>query len=302
MENETRVRKIYEVTLVGSVANLLLLVFKFVAGILGASAAMVADAVHSLSDFLTDIVVLIMVKLSSKKADADHAYGHGKYETLATVVIGVVLFCVGLGILRSGVASVLHVVRGGELPPPGMLALVAAVASVVVKELLYRYTARVGRQCNSTSVVANAWHHRSDAFSSIGTMLGIAGAILLGSKWSVLDPLAAVIVSFFILKVSFQLIRPGLDELLEKSLPAETEERIRRIILSVDGVSQPHHLRTRRIGNRISVEVHVRMDGSMTLSASHVVACHIERLLRRELGAETYVNIHMEPLKNASEG
>lgn len=178
-EDAARERGIYRVTLVGSVANLLLLIFKFVAGIVGHSAAMLADAVHSLSDFVTDIIVLVFVRISSKPEDEGHDYGHGKYETLATAIIGIILVLVGFGIFWNGVQSIWSFLQGESLSEPGMLALVAAVVSIVVKELLYQYTVLRGKSLNSQAVVANAWHHRSDALSSIGTAVGIGGAILL---------------------------------------------------------------------------------------------------------------------------
>ncbi len=293
----SREREIYKVTIVGSVVNFVLLLFKFFAGIVGHSAAMLADAVHSLSDFVTDIIVLVFVRISSKPEDEGHDYGHGKYETLATAIIGICLFVVGLGILWNGVQSIWQVVQGNVLPEPGMLALWAALISVVSKEALYQYTALRGRKLNSQAVVANAWHHRSDAFSSIGTMAGIGGAILLGDEWRVLDPIAAVIVSFFILKVSVKLLVPSMNELLEKSLPAEEENRINEIVLSYPGVTAPHHLRTRRIGNNRSIDLHVRMDGKLTLEEAHRRATVIEQRLRAEFGKGTYISIHVEPIK-----
>ena len=293
----SREREIYKVTIVGSVVNFVLLLFKFFAGIVGHSAAMLADAVHSLSDFVTDIIVLVFVRISSKPEDEGHDYGHGKYETLATAIIGICLFVVGLGILWNGVQSIWQVVQGNVLPEPGMLALWAALVSVVSKEALYQYTALRGRKLNSQAVVANAWHHRSDAFSSIGTMAGIGGAILLGDEWRVLDPIAAVIVSFFILKVSVKLLVPSMNELLEKSLPAEEENRINEIVLSYPGVTAPHHLRTRRIGNNRSIDLHVRMDGKLTLEEAHRRATVIEQRLRAEFGKGTYISIHVEPIK-----
>ena len=296
-DTASREREIYKVTIVGSVVNFVLLLFKFFAGIVGHSAAMLADAVHSLSDFVTDIIVLVFVRISSKPEDEGHDYGHGKYETLATAIIGICLFVVGLGILWNGVQSIWQVVQGNTLPEPGMLALWAALISVVSKEALYQYTALRGRKLNSQAVVANAWHHRSDAFSSIGTMAGIGGAILLGDEWRVLDPIAAVIVSFFILKVSVKLLVPSMNELLEKSLPAEEENRINEIVLSYPGVTAPHHLRTRRIGNNRSIDLHVRMDGKLTLEEAHRRATVIEQRLRAEFGKGTYISIHVEPIK-----
>ena len=297
MEATNREKSIYKVTWIGSIVNFLLLVFKFIAGFLGHSSALVADAVHSLSDFATDIIVIVFVKISGKPEDDDHRYGHGKYETLATALIGVALFAVGIGLLVSGATKVADVIKGVVLPAPSMIALVAAAVSIVTKEILYRYTVRVGKNLNSQAVVANAWHHRSDAFSSIGTLIGIGGAILLGEKWRILDPLAAIVVSAFIIKVAADLLKPCVDELLERSLPAETEKRILDIIASFPEVSSPHHLRTRRIGNHIAIEVHLRMDGNTSLEDAHTVATNVERQLKSEFGPDTHIGIHMEPVK-----
>lgn len=297
MTNQEREKGIYKVTLIGSFANVVLLVFKFVAGFLGNSAAMLADAVHSLSDFVTDIIVLLFVKISSKPEDKEHKYGHGKYETLATVVIGIMLFIIGLGILYNGAKDVIRVINGEVLPSPGILALVAALFSIVVKEGLYHYSIIKGKSLDSPAVIANAWHHRSDALSSIGTAIGIGGAIVLGEKWSVLDPIAAIVVSFFIIKVAYSLTKNGVDDLLERSLPQEVEDEIIKTILSFDKVSEPHHLRTRRIGNKYAINVHIRMDGNTLLYEAHNTATAIERRLREKYGNDTYVNIHMEPVK-----
>ena len=292
-----REKSIYKVTWIGSIVNFLLLTFKFVAGILGHSSALVADAVHSLSDFVTDIIVIVFVKISGKPEDDDHRYGHGKYETLATALIGVALFAVGIGLLVGGATKVADVIKGAVLPAPIMIALIAAAVSIVSKEILYRYTVHVGQNLNSQAVVANAWHHRSDAFSSIGTLIGIGGAIFLGEKWRILDPIAAIVVSVFIIKVAVDLIKPAIDELLERSLPAETEKRILDIIAEFPEVSSPHHLRTRRIGNHIAIEVHIRMDGQTTLENAHTVATNVERHLKAEFGPDTHIGIHMEPKK-----
>lgn len=293
----SREKEIYKVTIVGSVVNFLLLVFKFVAGILGHSAAMLADAVHSLSDFVTDIIVIVFVRISNKPQDKGHDYGHGKYETLATAIIGLILLIAGFGILWNGASSIYAFARGEELEEPGMVALIAALVSIVLKEILYRYTVIKGKKLNSQSVIANGWHHRSDALSSIGTAVGIGGAILLGNHWRVLDPVAAVIVSFFIMKVAVQLLIPCVDELLEKSLPDDVEKQIEQALLSFPGVSEPHHLRTRRIGSYCAIEVHVRMDGQITLEAAHATATAIENRLKEMFGEGTLINIHVEPRK-----
>ncbi|MDY5535155.1 MAG: cation diffusion facilitator family transporter [Butyricimonas virosa] len=298
MEKESREKQIYRVTIVGSIANFFLLVFKFVAGILGQSSAMIADAVHSLSDFVTDIIVLVFVKVSAKPEDAGHDYGHGKYETLATAIIGIVLLMVGTGIFWNGLNQILAFYRGEKLGSPDLIALIAALASIVVKEILYRYSVIVGHKVQSQAVVANAWHHRSDAFSSIGTALGIAGAIFLGKDWRVLDPIAAVIVSIFIVKVSIQLLIPCLNDLLERSLPEETEKEIITIINEDPQIKDPHNLRTRRIGNDFAIEVHIRLRPDMTVQEAHVVATGIENRLRAKYGLRTHVAVHVEPEKN----
>ena len=296
-EKSSREKGIYKVTIVGSIVNFLLLVFKFFAGIAGHSAAMLADAVHSLSDFITDIVVIVFVRIAGKPEDKGHDYGHGKYETLATAIIGLLLLCVGFGIFWNGASSIYTFLRGGQLESPGVVALVAALVSIVSKEILYQYTVIQGKKLNSQAVIANAWHHRSDALSSIGTAIGIGGAILLGDHWRVLDPVAAVVVSFFIRKVSVRLLIPCVDELLEKSLPEDVEKEIEQTVLSFPGVSQPHHLRTRRIGNYYAIELHVRMDGKITLEEAHSTATAIENKLKEMFGKGTHVGIHVEPTK-----
>ena len=296
-EKSSREKGIYKVTIVGSIVNFLLLVFKFFAGIAGHSAAMLADAVHSLSDFITDIVVIVFVRIAGKPEDKGHDYGHGKYETLATAIIGLLLLCVGFGIFWNGASSIYTFLRGGQLESPGVVALVAALVSIVSKEILYQYTVIQGKKLNSQAVIANAWHHRSDALSSIGTAIGIGGAILLGDHWRVLDPVAAVVVSFFIMKVSVRLLIPCVDELLEKSLPEDVEKEIEQTVLYFPGVSQPHHLRTRRIGNYYAIELHVRMDGKITLEEAHSTATAIENKLKEMFGKGTHVGIHVEPTK-----
>ena len=277
--------------------NMALFVFKLVAGLIGRSGAMIADAVHSASDFATDIVVLAFVRISAKPRDDDHHWGHGKYETLATLIIGVALFAVGVEILLDSAEKISAVVNGEVLPRPGAIAIVAAALSIVAKELLYRYTIRVGKQTESPSVVANAWHHRSDALSSIGALLGIGAAYFLGEKWRIADPIAAIVVSALIIKVSLDLCRKALEELLEKSLPREVEEEILSIVTVNPKVQKPHNLRTRRIGSDIAIEVHIRVEGTMTVFESHEISREIEQSLRKRFGERTAVAIHIEPLK-----
>lgn len=292
---EKREKEIYRVTLAGSVVNLLLLAFKFVAGFVGHSSAMIADAVHSLSDFITDVIVIVFVRIAGKPVDEDHEYGHGKYETLASVIVGIMLAVVGVGLAVNGVEKTIAFFKGEALESPGVIALVAALLSIFAKEVLYQYTVIRGRKLNSPALVANAWHHRSDAMTSIATLIGIGGAMLLGQRWNVLDPLAAVVVSVFILKAAFSLMEPGVDELLEKSLPDKDKNEIAAIMTATPGVVAFHRLRTRRIGSKVAIDAHVKMDGSLSLRQAHDIASEIERSLKQRFGPDTYIGIHMEP-------
>ena len=296
MKENQREKEIYKVTIVGALANVTLLIFKFVAGIISNSAAMIADAVHSLSDFITDVVVIVFVKISSKPQDKSHDYGHGKFETLATLIIGIALLFIGQMILYNGVSATYRCIwLGEELHRPGMIAFWAAIFSIILKEAVYQYTVFKGKNLNSQAVIANAWHHRSDAFSSIGTAVGIGGAIFLGDKWVVLDPIAAIVVSVFIINVSLKIIIKSINELLEKSLPDEIENEIIKVAESFDMVKDVHDLRTRRIGNNIAIEMHLLMDGNLSLQCTHNTTELIESELRKKYGEHTHIAIHVEP-------
>lgn len=290
-----RQKQIFKVTLAGGAVNVILLIFKFVAGILGHSAAMIADAVHSLSDFITDLIVLIFVHISGRPQDKSHDYGHGKYETLALTLIGIALLIVAIGIFHNGALRIAAWWKGEELEAPGMLALWAAIVSIILKEITYRYTIQNAKKLDSPALEANAWHHRSDALSSIGTAVGIGGAVLLGKRWSVLDPIASVVVGAFIVKVAIELILQGMRDLLEHSLPDEIEDEIMQIAQSEPDVIEPHDLRTRRIGNRYAIELHILMNGEITLARAHDHADSIENQLKKRFGEHTHVAIHMEP-------
>ena len=292
---QERSREIYKVTLVGSVVNVALLLFKFVAGIVGHSAAMIADAIHSFSDFLTDVIVLVFIRISDKPRDKSHDYWHGKYETLAMMMVGVALLVVAVGILYGGASKIHQWLDGAQLEAPGMLALWAALLSILLKEAVYRYSMVKARALNSQAVEANAWHHRSDALSSLGTAVGIGGAIFFGQRWTVLDPLASCVVGVLIVKVAVGLLRNALGDLLEHSLPDAVEEEILQLVASLSGVVEPHNLRTRRIGNHYAIELHIRMRGDITLREAHDKASEVEALLRRHYGRETHVAVHVEP-------
>ena len=299
MDADSRAKQIYKVTAVGLGVNVVLAAGKLAAGLAGRSGAMIADAVHSVSDFATDIVVLVCVGLSSRPKDESHDYGHGKYETLATVLIGLALAAVAIGIFVSSAGLIKRVIDGEQIPRPGLVAVIAAAVSIVVKEALYWYTVKAGRRLNSSAVVANAWHHRSDALSSIATLVGIGGARFLGGAWRILDPIAAIMVSALIIKVAYDLVMPGINELVEQSLPEKTEREIMDMITADENVRDPHNLKTRKIGAGIAVEVHIRLDGDMTVEQSHVITVGIEQRLREKFGDGTQVIIHVEPLKGA---
>lgn len=295
MTNDERGHTISTVTVWGAVANLSLSAAKMVAGVVGKSSAMVADAVHSLSDLVSDIVVLVMVRVASKGKDKSHDYGHGKFETLATVVVSLLLLIVGARLMAGAIRSIKFVAGGGELKAPGMIALWAAIISIIVKELLYQWTARTGRKVGSQALMANAWHHRSDALSSVGSALGIGGAILLGGKWTILDPLVGAVISIVIIVVAVKMSVPAVNELTEASLPDDVEDKILDIIRSVPGIENVHDLRTRKSGPDIIVDVHIVVDPGMSVAAAHDITTEAEEAVRKEFGEGTLLSIHVEP-------
>ena len=294
-DEDTRYSRAAHVTKVSMALNFLLTGFKFVTGIAGNSSAMIADATHSLSDFMTDIAVIVGLRVATKPGDSTHNYGHGKIETLAAAFIGLVLAVVALGIFWGGLEKVFMFFRGETLPAPSSIVLIAAVLSIVLKEWLYRYTITSARELKSDALIANAWHHRSDAFSSIGTMIGIGGAILLGGKWVVLDPVAAIILSFFIFKVAFDISYKNLNELLEASLDSETYRSIEEILISTEGVLGFHDLKTRKIGNAMAADVHIEVDRDLSLVDAHEISTQIENRLKETCGKNSHFSIHIEP-------
>ena len=295
--SDRRIDDICRITWLGAFVNLLLVAVKFAAGIAGLSAAMVADAIHSLSDLATDAIVIIFVKLSNKPADRDHGYGHGKYETFATLIIGTLLAIVGIGMMWGGGEKILDIFSGTMIPTPGWTAFAAGIASIVAKETIFQYTMHAARRTHSNTLAANAWHHRSDALSSVGTCAGIGGAIILGNDWVILDPLAAVVVSVIVTVSALKIMRTAVNELLEKSLPENIEREIIDIVDEDPLLQHVHHLRTRAIGSIYTIDMHVRMPGDMTLSDAHRHTILLEQRLRQAYGKGTIINIHIEPLK-----
>lgn len=290
-----REQEIRRVTVAGAIVNIILTIFKIIAGALGRSAAMVADGIHSLSDLLSDIVVLVFTHISSKGKDKNHSFGHGKFETMATLIVSVILVAVGAKLMADGVASIIGVMNGNSIPLPGSIALWAAIGSIIIKEILYHATIRTARRTNSPVVLANAWHHRSDALSSIGALTGIAGAMILGEKWTILDPIASCCISIAIIVVAVKMSLPSLAELLETSLPEEIEKDIISIANSVQGVENIHELKTRRNGISYIIDAHIVVDPHISVTEAHNIATDVENALKEKYGNETQINIHIEP-------
>lgn len=282
----------------GFVSNLFLAVGKMTVGIFANSVALKADAINSVSDVATDLIVVGGLAYSSKPVDHNHKYGHGKVETLVTGFIGVALMVVGAGLMFGGAMKIYSVLQGEILREPGMAAFYAALASVIIKEVLFRYSIREGKRLNSQAVCASAWHHRSDVYSSFGTLLGISGAIFLGQKWTILDPIAAVIVSVFIFRIAIIITRDSLLDLIDTSLPREQEKEIIRLALLVEGVHDPHDLKTRRIGNQIAIDIHIKVDNKLNIEEAHVITMNLENKFRNTYGNDTHISIHAEPLIN----
>lgn len=295
LQSDERANLACSITQKGMFLNLFLSALKFVAGILGASAAMVADAVHSLSDLLSDFVVLVGFKLAKKPADETHPYGHGKIETFVAFLIGAILLLVGFGILTNAIFLIRDVWSGSSLMRPNKIALFMALISVVLKEILFQRTLNLATKLNSRVLLANAWHHRSDALSSVAAFLGISGAFLLGEKWLFLDPLAAFVVAFFILKLSAEVMLESLNDLLEASLSPDVNDAIRANIISVTGVKEVHGLRTRCLGPGKAVEIHICVDPGLNIIEAHDIATAVENSLKEEFGKEMHVAIHVEP-------
>jgi cation diffusion facilitator family transporter len=289
------------VTWVGFIVNALLAAIKIICGIWGRSEALVADGIHSLSDFITDIIVIVFVGLAHRRADTSHPYGYGKYEVFATLLIAVALLLVALGIGYNGIDSIIASLDGEPLVQPSSIALWVAVASIAGKEWLFHYTIGYGKRLRSGSLIANAWHHRTDAMSSIATLLGVGGAIVLGPDWAILDPLASVIISIFIAFSAIKIGSPAIKELLDGSLAPDMVDDIRNIIVATPGVKRFHRLRTRQNGKTIIVDFHIKVNPFITVIAAHDIATRIENSIRARFGEDTIINIHIEPYSSSME-
>ncbi|HRT05092.1 MAG TPA: cation diffusion facilitator family transporter [Kiritimatiellia bacterium] len=283
------------ITLLSIWINVGLTALKLAAGVFGRSQALIADAIHSLSDFATDVAVLVGLRFSSRPKDTNHAYGHGKYETIVAAAIGLALAFVGVRIAGTAMQRIFHALHGDPLVRPAALAFWAAVLSIVVKEGLFRATMRVARATGSSALVANAWHHRSDALSSIATAAGVGAAAFLGHDWLILDPIAALFVSIFLLKIAWQIVRQQLGELTDQSLAPEICAEILDLARGIPGIEQPHNLRTRMVGRHPVIDLHVRLRADLPLREAHEIATALERAIGDRFGKETIANLHLEP-------
>lgn len=284
------------VTWVGFWFNAFLGAAKVLGGIFSRSSALVADGIHSFSDFLSDIIVIMMVGISRKKPDSRYQFGHGRFEALATVLLSLILILVAVGIFYEGIISVIRFARGEVLPRPGWLALVIIIISIISKEWLYHYTRRAGEKIKSEAVIANAWHHRSDSFSSLATLIGVGGAMFFGDKWRVLDPIAAIIVGIFIVVVGLQLARPAIGEMLGASLPKEIRMSLLKALRETPGVLAHDNFRSFKNGNDGFVLVHIKVDPEISVLEAHNIASAAERNMRNAV-TELRINAstHVEP-------
>jgi len=282
---------------VGLLCNLVLAAAKAAAGIFGHSQAVLADALHSLTDSVTDIAVILGVRYWTAPADEDHPHGHGRIETLITVVIGLAIGAVAVGMGTQAIRGLRH--DPGTTPTP--VALGVALVSIAVKEVLYRWTAKVGREVRSPALVANAWHHRSDAISSIPAAAAV-GVTLIDPEWAVVDRVGAVVVCLLILQASWRILRPAIDQLIDAGAPAAERRRIEELALQVDGVEAAHAVRTRYVGADLAVDLHVEVDGGLSVAEGHLIAVAVRRKLLEEGPNVNDALVQIEPHRIPSPG
>lgn len=290
MKNAETKSEAMKVSFVSIVVNVVLSVFKFAAGVIANSGAMISDAVHSLSDVLSTFVVIAGIKLSAKKNDAEHPYGHERMECVAAIILSIMLALVGVGIGYSGIEKIIS--GNSSLKTPGVLALIAAIISIAVKEWMYWYTRAVAKREMSDALMADAWHHRSDALSSVGSFVGIGGALL---GYPVLDAVASVVICVFIMKAAIDIFRGAIDKMVDHACDPETTRKIRDIILDHDNTIQLDMLKTRMFGSKVFVDVEFSMDGNVTLREAHAVADHIHNEIEEKIPMVKHCMIHVNP-------
>ena len=281
-----------KVSAVSIVANVLLSAFKLLAGILASSGAMVSDAIHSASDVISTVVVIIGIRLSGKASDKEHPYGHERMECVAAIILATILAFTGLGIGYTAVAKILSV-NYGELTVPGVLALVAAVVSIAVKEGMYWYTRSYAKKINSSALMADAWHHRSDALSSVGALVGIAGARL---GYPVCDAIASLCICFFIEKAAYDIFKDAIDKMVDKACDEKLEDSLKNCALEQEGVLGVDLLRTRVFGNRVYVDIEISADGDASLRDAHKIAEHVHDAIEQSFSSVKHIMVHVNPV------
>lgn len=296
MDNHWRTDEKFEtmavhVSMVSIVGNTILSLFKFLAGILAHSGAMISDAVHSLSDVFSSIIVIIGVKISAKDSDREHPYGHERFECVAAVVLAVILFITGLFIGHTALEQIASA-ADQQLIIPGILAMLAAVISIVTKEAMYWYTRFYATRLDSGALMADAWHHRSDAMSSLGAMIGIVGARM---GYPVLDPIASIVICLFILKAACDVFRDAMNKMVDHACGEETERALINCATGQDGVLGVDQIQTRIFGNRIYVDIEIRADGQMTLTESHAIAEQVHTAVESQFGQVKHIMVHVNP-------
>ncbi|MGN0476518.1 MAG: cation diffusion facilitator family transporter [Ruminococcus sp.] len=281
----------YRVSFVTIVGNVVLAVFKLLAGIIAASSAMVSDAIHSFSDVFSTIIVIIGVKISSRESDSSHRYGHERMECMASMGLAAVLFATSIGIGYSGLTKIISSDYSG-LATPGLLALIAAIVSIVVKELMYHYTMHAAKKINSSSLKADAWHHRSDALSSVASLIGIGGA-MMGLK--ILDPIVSIIICLVIVKAAFDILKESIDKLVDKSCDEETIKKMEETVLNIDGVLDLDDIKTRLFSNKIFVDIEICADGNLTLWDAHDIAENVHDKIEEDFKDVKHCMVHVNP-------
>lgn len=284
-----------KITILSFILNSLLSAMKLVIGFIGASGALVADGVHSLSDLVTDVIVYISLRMTKKPADERHNYGHGKVETMATVLVSIALFIAGFYIGKEGITKIINFADGEQAAVPGLLVVVAAAVSLIIKELLFRYTLATGKSLGSDVLIANAWHHRSDALSSLGVLVGAGGAYILGQEYAFLDSAAQLVVSLFIFRAAYKILIPNIGQLVDAALDEEKIELIKNIFDNHPEVRDYHHLRTRKVGSTNAVDVHILVDSDLDIKSAHNISTELEYYLKAYIGDEAIISIHIEP-------
>jgi len=286
----TSFRAARSVTIVGALVNTILILLKFFAGIFGSSQALIADAVHSVSDLFTDVVVLLGIRIGRKPPDEGHPFGHARIETLASTIVGIALIATALYL---GIKAALNIYHHNEYYPTG-LALIAAGVSIALKEALFHYTVHTGRRIKSQLIMANAWHHRSDALSSVAVLLGVAGTRIKPS-WHILDSFAALLVSFFIVKVGLEILRIALREFIDTAPQPEIISKIEQCAFTVDEVLDTHDLRVRTSGGFYQMEIHIVVDGQLTVAEGHRIAKAVESCLVKDVDNLDRIIVHVDP-------